>query len=169
MSIESKAFIKSFILNIQTSFPKRATTSKSNQDEILEGAGVDVILPESNNTPLLRTLLDRQYRKYSATQTVLGETVKTFEQWRNEEGLEWQNSFNALKKLWVSNSIPTLDTQGNPIGLQIILSTGVASSGSLTVTLRHEPNKSAEGVSDGDITNAGGETDITTTFNVSIQ
>ena len=61
------------------------------------------------------------------------------------------------------------DTQGNPIGLQIILSTGVASSGSLTVTLRHEPNKSAEGVSDGDITNAGGETDITTTFNVSIQ
>jgi hypothetical protein len=92
-----------------------AQETKSNQDEILEGAGVDVILPESNNTPLLRTLLDRQYRKYSATQTVLGETVKTFEQWRNEEGLEWQNSFNALKKLWVSNSIPTLDTQGNPI------------------------------------------------------
>ena len=92
-----------------------AQETKSNQDEILEGAGVDVILPESNNTPLLRTLLDRQYRKYSATQTVLGETVKTFEQWRNEEGLEWQNSFNALKKLWVSNSIPTLDVQGNPI------------------------------------------------------
>ena len=92
-----------------------AQETKSNQDEILEGAGVDVILPESNNTPLLRTLLDRQYRKYSATQTVLGETVKTFEQWRNEEGLEWQNSFNALKKLWVSNSIPTLDAQGNPI------------------------------------------------------
>tara|TARA_B110000211_G_scaffold70322_1_gene81350 strand:- start:187 stop:816 length:630 start_codon:yes stop_codon:yes gene_type:complete len=61
------------------------------------------------------------------------------------------------------------DTQGNPIGLQITLTTGAASSGSLTVTLRHEPNKSAEGVSDGDITNAGGETDITTTFNVSIQ
>ena len=59
------------------------------------------------------------------------------------------------------------DSQGNPIGVQIILTTGAASTGILKVTLRHEPNKSAEGVSDGDITNAGGETDITTDFDVS--
>ena len=32
--------------------------------------------------------------------------------------------------------------------------------GQFTVTLRHEPDKSAQGVSAGDITNAGGETDI---------
>ena len=58
------------------------------------------------------------------------------------------------------------DSQGNPIGVQIILTTGAASTGILKVTLKHEPNKSAEGVSDGDITNAGGETDITTDFDV---
>ncbi|HBK71516.1 MAG TPA: type 1 periplasmic binding fold superfamily protein, partial [Flavobacteriaceae bacterium] len=35
--------------------------------------------------------------------------------------------------------------------------------------LRHEPNKSASGVSDGDITNAGGETDIEVIFNITVQ
>ena len=42
-------------------------------------------------------------------------------------------------------------------------------SGTITVTLRHEPNKDAAGVSSGDIANAGGETDIEVTFNVEIQ
>ena len=89
--------------------------TKSNQEEILEGADIDVVLPESNNTPLLRALLDRQYRKYAGTQTVLEEKVKSFEEWRNEEGLNWQNTFNALKKLWVSGKLPVLDAQGNPV------------------------------------------------------
>ena len=89
--------------------------TKSNQEEILEDADIDVVLPESNNTPLLRALLDRQYRKYAGTQTVLEEKVKSFEEWRNEEGLNWQNTFNALKKLWVSGKLPVLDAQGNPV------------------------------------------------------
>ena len=89
--------------------------TKSNQEEILEDADIDVVLPESNNTPLLRALLDRQYRKYAGTQTVLEEKVKSFEEWRNEEGLNWQNTFNALKKLWVSGKLPILDAQGNPV------------------------------------------------------
>ena len=37
-------------------------------------------------------------------------------------------------------------------------------SASMTVILRHEPDKAGAGVSDGDITNAGGETDIEVTF-----
>lgn len=89
--------------------------TKSNQEEILEEANIDVILPEVNDTPLLRALLDRQYRKYAGTQTVLEEKVKSFEEWRNEEGLNWQNTFNALKKLWVSGKLPVLDSQGNPV------------------------------------------------------
>jgi len=36
--------------------------------------------------------------------------------------------------------------------------------GGLRITLRHEPNKTAAGVQNGDITNAGGETDIEVTF-----
>jgi hypothetical protein len=61
------------------------------------------------------------------------------------------------------------DEEGNPIGLSTFLTTGEMGSGTITVTLRHEPNKDAEGVSSGDITNAGGETDIEVTFNVEIQ
>ena len=89
--------------------------TKNNQDQILEEANIDVVIPDTNDTPLLRTLLDRQYRKYAGTQTVLGEKVKSFEQWRNEEGLNWQNTFNALKKLWISGKLPILDAKGNPV------------------------------------------------------
>lgn len=62
-----------------------------------------------------------------------------------------------------------VDASGNPIGLTSTLTTGLASVGSLTITLRHGPAKSASGVSTGDITNAGGETDIEVTFDVTVQ
>ena len=61
------------------------------------------------------------------------------------------------------------DSAAQPVGLRSTLSTGDAGSGTITITLRHEPNKSADGVSDGDITNAGGETDIEVTFPVDVE
>jgi len=61
------------------------------------------------------------------------------------------------------------DANGNPVGLSSILTTGDAASGSITITLRHEPAKSASGVSNGDITNAGGETDIEVIFPINVQ
>ena len=57
----------------------------------------------------------------------------------------------------------------NPVGLEFTLVTGAASTGQFTVTLRHEPNKDAEGVSEGNLTNAGGETDVAQTFNLTIE
>ncbi len=62
-----------------------------------------------------------------------------------------------------------MDNNGNPIGLSTLVTTTNASSGTLTIILRHEPNKDASGVSDGDISNAGGETDIEVTFDVEVQ
>ncbi|MFN8352149.1 MAG: type 1 periplasmic binding fold superfamily protein [Flavobacteriales bacterium] len=56
------------------------------------------------------------------------------------------------------------DGNGRPVGLASIWTVGAASNGTITVTLRHEPDKGAAGVSAGDITNAGGETDIEVTF-----
>ena len=47
------------------------------------------------------------------------------------------------------------DANGNPLGLQSTITTTDAGNGTLSVVLRHEPNKSASGVSGGDITNAG--------------
>ena len=61
------------------------------------------------------------------------------------------------------------DADGNPVGLKTKINTGSAGSGNLTVTLRHEPSKSASGVAEGNIANAGGETDIEVVFNVVIQ
>ena len=61
------------------------------------------------------------------------------------------------------------DEDGNPVGLQSTATTTGTGNGTVTVILRHEPNKSATGVVNGDITNAGGETDIEVTFNVTVQ
>jgi hypothetical protein len=50
-----------------------------------------------------------------------------------------------------------------------MISTSSAGSGTLTITLRHEPNKDGDNVADGDITNAGGETDVEVTFNIDVE
>ena len=62
-----------------------------------------------------------------------------------------------------------MDSNGDPIGLATTVTTGTANSGTLTIILRHEPDKGGAGVSDGDITNAGGETDIEVTFDVVVE
>ena len=49
------------------------------------------------------------------------------------------------------------------------LTTKNAATGDLVVTLRHLPNKSAPGVADGEITNAGGATDFAVTYPVVVQ
>lgn len=66
-------------------------------------------------------------------------------------------------------SYTDMDTDGNPLGIGTQLTCGDPGSGTLTIVLRHEPNKFGEGVSGGDITNAGGETDIEIIFNVVVE
>jgi hypothetical protein len=83
-----------------------------------------------------------------------------------QEALEHQVFFNVTNNLGTV-TYNDMDTAGNPIGLDITFQTadtGTPINGAMTVTLRHEPNKDAAGVSDGDITNAGGETDLQATF-----
>lgn len=60
------------------------------------------------------------------------------------------------------------DEDGRPIGLKFSLITNEADEGVWRLILRHEPNKSAPGVQDGDITNAGGETDVEIEFPIEI-
>ncbi len=61
------------------------------------------------------------------------------------------------------------DNSMDPVGIAFTLSTAEASSGTVSVTLIHEPEKGASGVSQGNIANAGGETDFTATFPVIVQ
>jgi hypothetical protein len=61
------------------------------------------------------------------------------------------------------------DTEGNPLGLEFTFATGAnPGTGIITITLRHLPNKNADGVSDGNISNAGGSTDVEVSFPIVI-
>ncbi len=57
------------------------------------------------------------------------------------------------------------DSDGNPVGLSFELTTGDAGEGTLLVTLRHEPTKP----NDGSLADAGGETDIAQSFDITVQ
>ena len=85
-----------------------------------------------------------------------------------EEDEEHQFFFSSTVS-GLSVTYGDMDEDGNPLGLVSTVSTGDAGSGTLTVILRHEPDKNATGVSSGDISNAGGETDIEVTFDVTVQ
>ena len=56
------------------------------------------------------------------------------------------------------------DDNGNPLGILTTMNTGAASNGTLNVVLRHEPNKPNNGT----LADAGGETDISVTFDITI-
>lgn len=86
-----------------------------------------------------------------------------------QEEAEEHQFFFQTTVAGLSVAYDDMDTGGNPIGLATKLTTNGAGNGTLTIILRHEPNKGATGVSTGDITNAGGETDIEVTFNVEVQ
>ncbi|MFQ3369360.1 MAG: hypothetical protein ACI8PF_000651 [Flavobacteriaceae bacterium] len=81
-----------------------------------------------------------------------------------EEDLDHQFFYTVGSGLNVTTDYADADSMGNPLGLSFILTTSEASSGALTFTLRHEPNKPNSGLD-----NAGGETDIEITFNVTVQ
>lgn len=61
------------------------------------------------------------------------------------------------------------DSEGNPLGVHFLLETGDAGEAVISIILRHLPNKTAEGVSEGDLTNAGGETDFIGNFTVTVE
>jgi len=108
---------------------------------------------------------------YSVAITLLNETESPAENVTleiEEEDDEHQFFFDTtVPELTIAYA--DTDGDGNPVGLSTNVSTGVAGSGLLTVTLRHEPDKNASGVSNGDIANAGGETDIEVIFGVTVQ
>ena len=81
-----------------------------------------------------------------------------------EEDLDHQFFYTVGSGLDVAAEYGDADSEGNTLGLSFILNTGVASSGGLTFTLRHEPNKPNTGLE-----NAGGETDIEVTFDVTVE
>ena len=83
------------------------------------------------------------------------------------EGVDHQFFFESTVS-GLSVEYMDMDANGKPIGLATTITTIDSGSGTLNIVLRHEPNKDATGVLNGDITNAGGETDIEVTFDVTV-
>ncbi|MCF8465016.1 MAG: type 1 periplasmic binding fold superfamily protein [Flavobacteriales bacterium] len=108
---------------------------------------------------------------YSGVITLLNEAETPAEDITEEveEEAEEHQLFYQVATANATVTYSDTDDDGNPIGIETNFTTGDASSGTLTITLRHEPNKAAAGVADGNIANAGGETDIEVTFIVTVQ
>lgn len=85
-----------------------------------------------------------------------------------EEDLDHQFFFSAGTGLNVTTTYTDMDSAGNPIGQQFSM-TATSGSGDFNVVLLHEPDKNAAGVPDGDMTNAGGDTDVNIVFPIVVQ
>jgi hypothetical protein len=81
-----------------------------------------------------------------------------------EEDDEHQVFFTPASGLDVATTYGNFDGDGNPLGTVFTLTTGDASTGNFTVTLRHEPTKPNTGLAD-----AGGDTDIEVTFSIEVE
>ncbi|SHN52144.1 hypothetical protein SAMN05444395_101348 [Flavobacterium fryxellicola] len=89
-----------------------------------------------------------------------------------EEALEHQMFYQTtgnLNPLKYADTKSNFDSKGKPLGLQSVFKTTTAASGLLRISLRHGPNKNGLNVASGDITNAGGATDIAVDFNITVE
>ena len=109
---------------------------------------------------------------YAGSLELLNESVNPVDTITHEIVSEdFAHQFFYLKSNVLNASIhyADLDKNGKPLGVKSSMITGSPSTGTIKIVLRHEPNKDALNVSQGDITNAGGETDIEVEFNVEVK
>ncbi len=113
-----------------------------------------------------------QNTAYQGTLVLLNESVVPAEEINGEiieEDEDHQFFFQSQGSAGINVSYDDQDSDGNPIGLQTRLQTTDATQGQLIITLRHEPKKTADGVKNGLIENAGGETDIEVSFDLTVE
>ena len=143
------------------------------------------LVPEDGSAPVILTFIDLDEgvaptiiggtlaanQTYTGTLKLLNESITPLEiitlevmEEDNDHQLFFQSTIADI-----TSNYNDLDADGNPLGINSTLITGAAASGTLTIILRHELDKFGVGVSGGDISNAGGETDIAVTFPIDIQ
>ena len=126
---------------------------------------------DGGNAPVIQGGNLRANTSYTAEVTLLDESKNPAENITEEIEAEKETHqfFFSTTVAGMTIAYTDQDAGGNPVGLKTTVATGAAGTGNLTVILRHEPNKSAAGVRQGDVTNAGGETDIEVVFPVTVQ
>ncbi len=143
-----------------------------------EGGGAQVVLQskdldsDGSNSPVITGGTLAVNTTYAAAVVLLNENENPAEDITTEvaeEAEEHQFFYNASGVNIAFAYAGANDANGNPVGINFTVITGNAGTGTITVTLRHEPNKELSDVKGGNITNAGGETDIVATFPITIQ
>jgi hypothetical protein len=130
------------------------------QYQDLDGDGPDAATVTVSGSLSANTTYDGSIILLNETESPAENVTEEIE----EEDLDHQFFYTVGSGLDVAAEYGDADSEGNPLGLSFILNTGMASSGGLTFTLRHEPNKPNTGLE-----NAGGETDIEVTFDVTVE
>ena len=153
---------------VMTTFTYTLTPAEGGSEVVLNYRDLDGDGPEE---PTITSGTLSAETIYTGSITILNETESPAENVTEEVEEEDKDHqfFFETTVTGLTVEYTDFDGDGNPVGLSTILTTGSAGSGNLTVTLKHEPDKSASGVSDGDMTNAGGETDISVTWAITIE
>lgn len=144
-----------------------------------QGGGTTIVLTSRDldgdgpNPPVINVSGNLSVNKtYSGSLSILNETTSPAEDITEEieaEADDHQFFFTASNNIGTTAYALPFDSNGKPVGTNFTFTTTAAATGSLTVVLRHLPNKNAENVAAGDITNAGGETDIQVTFPIVVE
>lgn len=86
-----------------------------------------------------------------------------------EEGEEHQIFYIATGGNFGTFTYTDTDVNGKPVGLNLTYqTTSTAATGQLKIVLVHMPDKNAQGVAQGIITNAGGATDAEAVFDIEV-
>ena len=167
-----------------------AVTPPVNEEELIttvtaiytpQGGGTAITLQykdldgDGPNAPVITVSGDfAQSKTYDGAVTFKNEAANPVEDITPEittEGVDHQLFYQktgTLNAFIYGTSPSNLDTNGKPIGLQSVFTTTGAATGTLKITLRHQPSKSAANVASGDITNAAGNTDAEVSFNITV-
>lgn len=126
---------------------------------------------DGGNAPVITADTLSQDSTYQVELTVLNESASPVIDITEEitEEANVHQFFFQVSGANVSVSYADVDGNGMPVGINTTWVAGTPGTGEVRVTLRHQPDKTAAGVSAGDITNAGGETDLEVVFPLVVQ
>lgn len=146
---------------IVTLNPDTSGTVITLESRDLDGDGPDAPVVEVSGNMVAGTTYTGNILLLNETETPTENITSEVE----EEDKEHQFFYTVGEGLDLITEYVNFDDDGNPLGTQIRVIAGAASTGVLTFTLRHEPKKP----NDGTLADAGGETDIAQTFTVTVE
>lgn len=145
-------------------------TDQENAANVFEMRSTDLD-GDGGNAPVITSDPLPNNRAFNLAVRVLNESGDPAEEITEEIEAEDEDHQFFFQPVGTTLLVNYADADGNgaPVGLINTASTAAPGVGTLTVILRHEPDKTAPGVITGDIMNAGGETDIEVEFPVTVE